>query len=103
MNASPKATLATRLILAATMTLAIVTTTLGQEDRLGKVDFPTSGSPQGQALFLRGLAPLHSFWFEAAADDFRKSTENEPGVMLGYSREAISHLYPLWAEQSSTA
>ena len=103
MNTSPKASLRTHLIIAATMTLALVTTTLGQEARLGKVDFPTSGSPLAQAYFLRGLAALHSFWFEEALDNFRKSTEIDPAFIMGYWGEAMSYNHPLWAEQDTEA
>ena len=36
--------------------------------RLGKVDFPTSGSPAAQPHFQRGVAALHSFWYDEAFD-----------------------------------
>src|ERR1043165_10047519 len=35
-----------------------------QESKLGRVEFPTSGSAKAQAPFLRGLAALDSFWYE---------------------------------------
>ena len=43
-----------------------------QESQLGKVEFPTSGSEKAQAHFLRGLAALHSFWYEEALESFRE-------------------------------
>ena len=42
-----------------------------QESQLGRVEFPTSGSEKAQAHFLRGLAALHSFWYEEALEAFR--------------------------------
>lgn len=36
--------------------------------RLGKVDFPTSGPPAAQPHFQRGVAALHSFWYDEARD-----------------------------------
>src|SRR5215471_505086 len=75
---------------------------LGQS-KLGKVDFPTSGSPEAQAYFLRGVAALHSFWFEEAADNFRKSTQIDPNFMMGYWGEAMTYNHPLWAQQDSEA
>src|SRR5262245_25102040 len=42
-------------------------------DKLGTVDFPTSGSAQAQAHFLRGVAALHSFWYEVALEEFDES------------------------------
>jgi tetratricopeptide (TPR) repeat protein len=91
------------LIFALAIALAIIATATGQEARLGKVDFPTSGSPQAQAYFIRGLAALHSFWYEEAAADFRKSTETEPGFMMGYWGEAMTYNHPLWAQQDTEA
>lgn len=43
--------------------ITVVLPTLAQEDKLGKVNFPTSCDPKVQAQFQRGLAMLHSYWF----------------------------------------
>src|SRR5688572_27942115 len=74
-----------------------------QESQLGRVEFPTSGSPQAQAHFLRGLAALHSFWYEEAAEAFREATKVDPEFMMGYWGEAMTHNHPLWSEQDPTA
>ena len=74
-----------------------------QSAPLGKIDFPTSGSPQAQACFLRGVAALHSFWFEEAADQFRECTQAEPDFMMGYWGEAMTYNHPLWAQQDAEA
>ena len=74
-----------------------------QESQLGRVEFPTSGSPQAQAHFLRGLAALHSFWYEEAVEAFRESTKVDPEFMMGYWGEAMTHNHPLWSEQDPTA
>lgn len=81
--------------------LAIGVTT--QESQLGRVEFPTSGSPQAQAHFLRGLAALHSFWYEEAAEAFRESTKVDPEFSMGYWGEAMTHNHPLWSEQDPAA
>ena len=39
-----------------------------QSDSVGALDFPTSGSPEAQAHFLRGVSILHSFLDEVAQD-----------------------------------
>ena len=72
-----------------------------QQATLGKVDFPTSGSPKAQAHFLRGVAALHSFWFEEALDEFREATRIEPDFMMGYWGEAMAYNHPLWSEQDT--
>src|SRR4030095_4484615 len=73
------------------------------QSQLGKVVFPTSGSPEAQAHFLRGLAALHSFWFEEALDEFRAATKVDPDFVMGYWGEAMAHNHPLWAEQDTEA
>ena len=70
---------------------------------IGKVVFPTSGSEKAQVHFMRGLAALHSFWFEEALDEFRESTKIDPGFVMGYWGEAMAHNHPLWAEQDTEA
>jgi tetratricopeptide (TPR) repeat protein len=74
-----------------------------QQSQLGRVEFPTSGSPQAQAHFIRGLAALHSFWYEEAAEAFREATKVDPDFMMGYWGEAMTLNHPLWSEQDLTA
>jgi hypothetical protein len=78
-------------------------TLYGQESQLGRVEFPTSGSEKAQAHFLRGLAALHSFWYEEALDAFRESTKIEPDFGMGYWGEAMAYNHPLWSEQDIAA
>ena len=75
----------------------------GQESQLGRVEFPTSGSEKAQAHFLRGLAALHSFWYEEALEAFQESTKVEPDFAMGYWGEAMSYNHPLWSEQDIAA
>src|SRR5215211_3214348 len=75
----------------------------GQESQLGRVEFPTSGSAQAQAHFVRGLAALHSFWYEEALEAFRESTKVEPDFAMGYWGEAMTYNHPLWSEQDLAA
>ena len=85
------------------LTLLIAITVNAQESQLGRVEFPTSGSAKAQAHFLRGLAALHSFWYEEALEAFRESTKAEPDFMMGYWGEAMAQNHPLWSEQDLTA
>lgn len=52
---------------------------------------------------MRGLAALHSFWYEEALEAFRESTKVEPDFAMGYWGEAMAHNHPLWSEQDLTA
>ncbi|HSD46014.1 MAG TPA: hypothetical protein VLB87_05300 [Pyrinomonadaceae bacterium] len=85
------------------LVILLALTVNAQESQLGRVDFPTSGSPKAQAPFLRGLAALHSFWYEEALDAFRESTKADPDFMMGYWGEAMAYNHPLWSEQDLAA
>jgi len=86
------------------ITIMVIATCSGaQQSQLGKVDFPTSASGTAQSHFLRGVAALHSFWFEEALDAFRESTRVQPDFMMGYWGEAMAHNHPLWSEQDTEA
>ncbi|HET9479502.1 MAG TPA: hypothetical protein VFO72_09160 [Pyrinomonadaceae bacterium] len=85
------------------LTFLLVVTANAQESKLGRVEFPTSGSPAAQGHFLRGLAALHSFWYEEALEAFRESTKADPDFMMGYWGEAMAHNHPLWSEQDLNA
>jgi tetratricopeptide (TPR) repeat protein len=70
---------------------------------LGRIDFPTSGSRAAQEHFLRGVAALHSFWYEEALEAFQAATKVDPAFALGYWGEAMAHNHPLWNEQDAEA
>ncbi|MBI3667491.1 MAG: hypothetical protein HY236_14910, partial [Acidobacteria bacterium] len=92
------------LYLVAVLLVAATQGNLGaQQSTLGKIAFPTSGSPQAQACFVRGVLALHSFWFEEAADQFRECTKAEPDFLMGYWGEAMTYNHPLWAQQDTKA
>ena len=40
---------------------------------VGSLDFPTSGSPEAQPHFLRGVATLHSFGWKQASEQFQEA------------------------------
>ena len=51
---------------------------LAQEDKLGRVSFPTSCDPEVQPQFERALAMLHSFWYSAGEKMFRDVLAKDP-------------------------
>lgn len=65
---------------------------------LGKLDFPTSAPPAAQEHFVRGVAALHNFWYDEAADEFRAAEKAEPGFALAYWGEAMTFNHPIWME-----
>ncbi len=93
-----------RFRLAGALLLALfVVTQSHAQSNLGVVDFPNSGAPEAQEAFQRGVAALHSFWYEEAAEAFRNAQEIDPDFALAYWGEALSHNHPLWSEQDISA
>jgi tetratricopeptide (TPR) repeat protein len=74
----------------------------GRPGKLGTVAFAASCSNRAQTNFLRGVAALHSFWYEVALDEFRASTTIDPNCMMGYWGEAMAHNHPLWGDPQET-
>lgn len=83
--------------------LLAVPTLAREKSELGTVHFPNSGSEAAQAAFQRGVAALHSFWYEEAAEAFQNAQEIDPDFALAYWGEALSHNHPLWYEQDISA
>jgi tetratricopeptide (TPR) repeat protein len=67
--------------------------------QLGRVAFPNSGAPQAQDSFLKGVAALHSFWYEEALEYFQAARKADPDFALAYWGEAMTYTHPLWAQQ----
>ncbi len=56
-----------------------------------RIEFPTSGSPQAQIHFVRGVTFLHSFGYARARAEFRKAQELDPDFALAYWGESLSY------------
>jgi tetratricopeptide (TPR) repeat protein len=63
---------------------------------LGTINFPTSGAPDAQGDFIRGVAWLHSFGYEDAIDRFRAAQKIDPDFVMAYWGEAMCFSQPLW-------
>jgi tetratricopeptide (TPR) repeat protein len=73
-----------------------------QASKLGAVEFPTStASKEAQEHFVRGVAALHSFWYEEARGEFQAASRLDPDFMLALWGEAMTFNHPLWAEQDT--
>ncbi len=70
---------------------------------LGRIDFPTSGSPEAQKRFLRGVLLLHSFEYNDAREEFQKAQKLDPDFALAYWGEAMTCNHPVWFEQNREA
>ena len=90
-------------LLVALLVISLAPSARAQQSKLGSVEFPNSGSEKAQQHFLRGLAALHSFWYEEALDEFRAASKIDPDFMMAYWGEAMAHNHPLWSEQDAEA
>ena len=67
------------------------------DSRLGRVSFASACSAAVQPAFERGVALLHSFWYEEAARAFAQVVATDSACAFGYWGEAMSRLHPLWS------
>lgn len=65
-------------------------------ERLGTISFPTSCSQEVQTSFERGIALLHSFWYEESDKQFAHVAAEDPKCAIAYWGEAMSQWHPLW-------
>jgi hypothetical protein len=73
------------LILVAGITAALSFSAVGQQDeKLGKLSFPTSCDPKVQAEFERGVAMIHSYWFLIARRTFEGVLRQDPNCAMAY-------------------
>ena len=81
------------LILVAGITVALSCSAFGQQDeKLGKMSFPTSCDPKVQTDFERGVAMIHSYWFIYARRTFEKVLQQDPSCAIAYWGIALDSL-----------
>src|SRR5258707_6256367 len=81
------------LFAAGLITAALTSGVMGQQDqKLGKVVFPTSCDPNVQAEFDRGVAMLHSYWFLIARRTFEGVLKQDPNCAMAYWGVAMDYL-----------
>ena len=66
-------------------------------EKLGRVNFTTSCTPQAQKQFNRAVAWLHSFEYEEAEKAFNEVTVSDPRCGMGYWGIAMSKYHSIWA------
>ncbi|HYW14486.1 MAG TPA: hypothetical protein VE871_21140, partial [Longimicrobium sp.] len=64
----------------------------GSAERLGRVVFPTSCNAAAQPLVERGVAMLHSFWFEQAERTFAQASAADPACAMAQWGAAMTLL-----------
>src|SRR5579863_1908752 len=65
-------------------------------DQLGTVHFPVSCATAVQKPFERGVALLHSFWYEEAEKEFEQIAKDDPHCAMAHWGIAMSIWHQLW-------
>ena len=63
------------------------------------INFPTSGKPEAQEHFIKGVWMLHNFDYNRAEEEFRAAQDIDPDYVMAYWGEAMTYNYPLWFRQ----
>jgi hypothetical protein len=71
-------------------------------EQLGTVHFPVSCDASVQKPFERGIALMHSFWYEEAQTEFESISRKDPHCAMAYWGIAISRWHQLWNEPNAT-
>jgi tetratricopeptide (TPR) repeat protein len=79
-------------LLAIACVVALVVPAAAQQEKLGKVTFPTSCDAKVQAQFERGVAMLHSYWFTEARKVFENVLQQDPTCAIAYWGLAVNYL-----------
>jgi hypothetical protein len=66
------------------------------ETQLGTVHFPVSCAQSVQKPFERGVALLHSFWYEEAEKEFLAISKDDPHCAMAHWGVAMSLWHQLW-------
>ena len=62
----------------------------------GTVDFPVSCAPAARAEFIRGVALLHSFFYEEARRIFTAVAAKDPNCAMAQWGIAMTWWHPIW-------
>ncbi len=87
-----------RAVLAALFVVCLVSPAATQD--LGTIDFPTSGSPAAQPLFIKGVLLMHSFEYDDAREAFVAAQKADPGFAMAYWGEAMTFNHAVWQRTS---
>ena len=87
-----------RFILSISLFFLAFSANAAEMDDVGTITFPTSGSPEAQAHFLRGVAILHSFGWKQSRTEFQAAQKADPDFAMAYWGESLTYNHPLISE-----
>src|SRR5258708_35788147 len=88
-----RTTLAAAVALSAGILSAQTAYAQANDEKLGKVNFETSGKPEAQKLFNQGMLYQHSFWYRASQNVFEDALKADPQCGIAYWGVALSMLW----------
>src|ERR1700753_849118 len=65
-------------------------------EKFGTIHMPVSCAAAEQAPFERGIALLHSFWYEEATKQFQAIVDADPGCAMAHWGLAMTEWRPFW-------
>jgi hypothetical protein len=71
-------------------------------EKVGNVSFPITCDQSVQKKFERGVALLHSFWYEEAQKSFKEVLDQDTHCAIAYWGQAMSIYRPLWNRPSAS-
>ena len=86
--------------LAAALVAVLMLAVPARSQDLGSIDFPTSGSPAAQPLFIKGVLLMHSFEYDDAREAFVAAQQADPNFAMAYWGEAMTFNHPVWQRTS---
>jgi tetratricopeptide (TPR) repeat protein len=75
----------------------------GDNEKLGRVSFPTSCAASSQRPMEHGLALLHSFGYTEAEMQFRAIAKDDPGCAMAHWGVAMTKYQELWGSPEAEA
>jgi hypothetical protein len=82
-------------VVATSFVLASLLASAQTQSDVGNLSFPTSGKPEAQRHFLRGVAILHSFGWKQAIAEFQLAQKAQPDFAMAYWGETLCYNHPL--------
>ena len=79
--------------------LLLMATAAAAPSNYGTTNFPVTGKPEAQQLFVRGLLMLHNFEYDDAREVFLDVQKLDRDMVMAYWGEALTYEHPLWNEQ----
>ena len=73
------------------------------DERLGTVSFASICSAAAQPMITRGVALLHSFWYEESEKTFRAAAAADPRCGIAWWGTAMSNYHQVWPTPYSPA